>query len=505
MPLFGRRKSETQASASSPPRVVVDAARRLIRGRFDAATNNDVSRRHWAMADSLSADAAASPGVRRMLRDRGRYETANNSYAKGIVLTLANDTVGSGPRLQLLTDNPDINDRVEEAFAQWCKAIDLPEKLRAMRMARAEAGEAFGVMAQNPRLNSRVKLDLRLFEADQVATPTITSLDPNAVDGVVFDAWGNPVEYHFLKRHPGDVARSGQFAFGHEYDTVPARNVIHYFRADRPGQSRGIPDITPALPLFALLRRYTLATIGAAETAANFAGILYTDAPAGGESEAVEPMDSIELEARALLTMPGGWRMEQMRAEQPTTTYNEFKREILNEIARCLNMPFNVAAGNSSGYNYASGRLDHQTYFKSLEVEQDFIERKVLDRLFAAFLDEAVLITGLLPLQVRSMIAAGELDHQWFWDGREHVDPAKEAMAQERRLNNNTTTLAAEYARKGLDWEHELRQRFKEKARDMDLRREFGLPESEPESASSMQAMVAEAVALALEEINTHE
>ncbi len=38
-----------------------------------------------------------------------------------------------------------------------------------------------------------------------------------------------------------------------------------------------------------------------------------------------------------------------MHAEQPATTYAEFKREILNEIARCLNMPFNVAAGNSSG------------------------------------------------------------------------------------------------------------------------------------------------------------
>ena len=26
----------------------------------------------------------------------------------------------------------------------------------------------------------------------------------NAVDGIVFDAFGNPVEYHVLKSHPGD-------------------------------------------------------------------------------------------------------------------------------------------------------------------------------------------------------------------------------------------------------------------------------------------------------------
>jgi hypothetical protein len=37
-------------------------------------------------------------------------------------------------------------------------------------------------------------------------------------------------------------------------------------------------------------------------------------------------------------------------------------------------MPFNVAAGNSSGYNYASGRLDHQTYFKAIRVEQAQLE-----------------------------------------------------------------------------------------------------------------------------------
>ncbi len=35
-------------------------------------------------------------------------------------------------------------------------------------------------------------------------------------------------------------------------------------------------------------------------------------------------------------------------------------------------MPYNVATGNSSCYNYASGRLDHQTRFKSIRVDQAF-------------------------------------------------------------------------------------------------------------------------------------
>jgi capsid protein len=245
--------------------------------------------------------------------------------------------------------------------------------------------------------------------------------------------------------------------------------MLHLFRVDRPGQVRGIPEITPALPLFAQLRRFTLAVISAAETAADFAGILYTDSPANGEADAAEPFEPIELEKRTLVTMPGGWKMSQIHAEQPTTSYAEFKHEILNEIARCLNMPFNVAAGNSSAYNYASGRLDHQTYFKSIRVDQSNMTRVVLDRILSAWLSEAILIEGLLPQSVRT--TDFDASHQWFFDGHEHVDPLKEANAQATRLSNHTTTLAYEYARQGRDWEDALFQRAKELA----LMSELGL------------------------------
>ena len=83
--------------------------------------------------------------------------------------------------------------------------------------------------------------------------------------------------------------------------------MVHDIRRDRPGQARGIPDITPALPLFAMLRDYSLATLAAAKAAAYFAGIIYTDAPANGESDSVEPVNQIELERNMLLTMPRGW------------------------------------------------------------------------------------------------------------------------------------------------------------------------------------------------------
>ncbi|MDL1952419.1 phage portal protein, partial [Acidobacteria bacterium ACD] len=157
------------------------------------------------------------------------------------------------------------------------------------------------------------------------------------------------------------------------------------------------------------------------------AAVIYTEAPPGGEAEEVDTLETVELERNMATVMPAGWKLGQMDAVQPTTTYAQFKGEILNEIARCLNMPYNVAAGNSSGYNYASGRLDHQSWYRSIRVEQRRMRACVLDRVLQAWLREAVLIEDLLPQSLRTVGATAP--HTWFWDGLEHVDPAKEANA----------------------------------------------------------------------------
>uniref|UniRef100_A0A7C4LLG5 Phage portal protein n=1 Tax=Schlesneria paludicola TaxID=360056 RepID=A0A7C4LLG5_9PLAN len=43
--------------------------------------------------------------------------------------------------------------------------------------------------------------------------------------------------------------------FQMEYDRIPATSVLHWFRCDRPGQARGVPDILPALPRYAEVGR----------------------------------------------------------------------------------------------------------------------------------------------------------------------------------------------------------------------------------------------------------
>ena len=437
-----------------------------LRARYDAAQTTDENRRHWANADALSANAAMNPYVRRTLRNRARYEVANNGYAKGIVNTLANYVIGTGPRLQMLTEDPEANRVIEREFSRWAKSVRLAHKLWTMRVSQCESGEVFGVLATNPHIDAPIKLELRLVESDQVATPWRFRDDAYLIDGIQYDEFGNPVAYFVLKRHPGDTSffkPSQRDAGVDDFDVIPADAVVHLYRAERPGQTRGVPEITSSLSLFAMLRRYSLAVLSSAEQAALPSGVIYTDAPADSEAASVEPMDQVEMDRGLWLTMPYGWKVGQIKAEQPTTMYGDYTSKVLNEIARPLNMPFNIASGNSAGYNYASGRLDHQSFFKAIRIDQSHLADIVLDRIFRAWINEAVLIEGLLPQSVRTLIAKAEgYPHQWFWDGFEHVDPAKEANAQATRLQNHTTTLAAEFARQGRDWEEELKQRAKE-------------------------------------------
>jgi capsid protein len=469
--ILGANGQPLEIKTSSPPSMPVRKTpgwNRQVRARYDAAQTTNDNRRHWAMADYLSADAAASPDVRRILRSRARYEIANNSYGKGILLTLANDTIGTGPRLQMLTEYEDLNREVELEFMMWSNAVRLPEKLRTMRLARCQDGEAFAIMAYNPRVMHEVKLDLMLIEADQVTSGKYLSFDDNEVDGITFDAFGNPDSYRVLKQHPG----GNNMNYNSSAVSIAAEAMLHIFRMDRPGQHRGVPEITPALPLFAQLRRYTQAVLANAESCANFSGVLYTDAPANGEADEVDPMAMIELERNMLMTMPGGWKMGQLDPKQPSTTYAEFVRQIIDELVRCIQMPSNLGRGNSDNSSFASGRLDIQGYLRMLRVDQSFIATVIMDRILCEWLREFFLLHP--PLDIRTRYPLPQ--HNWFWDASHYyIDPYKENRGLELSLKCHATTLAAVYANQGKDWESELYQLAREKK----LKKKLGLTDDD--------------------------
>lgn len=431
-----------------------------VRARYDAAQSGGTHAKHWTNADYLSPDMASSPAVRRTLRSRCRYEAANNSYAAGIISTLANYVVGTGPRLRLIPPM-DASDRVQrnllklsQAFNSWAWTIGLGRKLQTMRRAKSVDGEAFGMLVSRKVPVGQVSLGVSIFEADMVTDPTLAAmLDPAKPEGIELGPDGEPKNYRVLKVHPGSGASA---LYDSSAITVPANQILHWYDETRPGMHRGIPEITPALPMFAQLRRYTSAVVTAAETAADLAGVLETTTPADGESAAVDVGTTFDLEKGQLVTLPDGWRMGQMKAEHPGPQHETFIRCIVREIGRCIDMPYAVAAMDASGHNYSSMRGDWQAFFQSILTQRYGCEQQALDKILAAWMAEARYV---FPLQFPS-----EWDYAWDWPAAEPTDPVKQAEADELDLRNRTTTYARVYARRGLNSDDELRQVVREQA-----------------------------------------
>lgn len=425
----------------------------IIRASYDIAKTNDDNRRHWANADGLAADAGLTSGVRTLIRNRSRLEFANHPVIKGIGQTLAEDVIGSGPMLRMRTGNKTRDRQIVRAWERWAGRVRLARKLLTMRLTKCRDGEVFAMLISRPGAGPReVALDVRLLEADQVATLNIRG-EWLGTDGITLDGAGNPISYQVLTRHPGDTVNPmalGEF-------TVPARFMIHWFNAERPGQHRGVPELASSLPFCSVERAYMQAVLDAARLAADVSGVLHSDQAPTSENGAddpgtLPPGSTIETARNMVVSMPGGWDFTQVKAEQPINTFADFRHEVVSAYARPVNMPFSIAAADTSRHNMASGRLDTQLYLRSIKVQQAEGAATVLEPIFDAWAFEAALVGEIEPLDL------DEDDHDWLWDEAQYDDPVKAANAADVQLKNESTTLQRQYSRRKLDWEPEVEQ-----------------------------------------------
>lgn len=441
------------------------------RAGYDLARTGRTNKKHWADADNLDAVSQLTPEVRRRLRMRSRHEVLNNCYAAGVVRTLVADTVGMGPRLQMLTDDAGLNRSVEDLWRLWSTMVDWPLTCRVLCGVEIVAGEAFAVFRDSKKLDRMgfpVTLDLRLIEPDQVADPWggLLPFDPRGDDGVEVDEEGDVVAYRILKVHPGNN-RNFLHASPLDADRVDARNVIHWYQPQRPNQLRGATQLAPGLPIMAQLRRFTQATLTAAEVAAMLAGVLELAEGtlplpnSDDEEDQLTALDMVPLVEGMLLTVPGGGKVSQFKPEQPTTNYDMFVAAKLRELGRAINMPFGKVAGDHSRYNFSSGRMDDAPYWHDRDIARGALEAKAFDRTFWKWCDFAKFsIPGLVRHEGRWW----ELRHRWQYDARPVTDPVKDATADELNLTNASDSLAAIAARDGVTEEELIlaRRRTKE-------------------------------------------
>lgn len=444
---------------------------RAVNGSYDAAGSSDEYKNYWAPADALDADSANSAAVRATLVKRSRYDIANNGYSDGIASTYATDLIGIGPSLRMQTGSDGFNRMVEAAWFEWCQEVKFRRKLWCTAHAKHQDGEGLGVLRRNKKLKHAVKLDWVLHETEQCQTPYIPFGEAGKIDGIQFDEFGNPTFYEFLEHHPG-ANSVGLNRFG-KSELVPAAYVTHWFKLRRPGQHRGIPECSSTLNLGAASRRWREATLAAAEQVADFSLFIKTMFEPD-EMDTVSPMSTLDINKRMMTALPAGYDAFQPKAEQPTAGHSEFSKSLINEQARPKSMPYNKAACDSSSYNYASGRLDHQTYYGQLDVDRADCNDCVLDVIFAVWFDQAVVTNGWLGGNPDA-ISTGAKAHFWDWPKYPVADIGTEADASDKKLKNGTSSIAAEHIACGIDPEDELHKTAESHGISDDQQRQINL------------------------------
>lgn len=441
-----RKTDSVRSYLATPERVPSQSVNRLrqqIHASYDAAGNSTEFQNYWAAADAKSADAANSHGVRRRLVMRSRYEVGSNGYADGICQTHANYLVSTGPTPRIATGNAAIDSLFKAEWLKWSKATQFRRKLWCMAHAKVQDGEAFAVIIRNPRVRHDIKLDLKLVECDQVHTPYLPYQEVGRIDGIHFDDYGNVIAYDILKQHPG-----GPFAvFAQQPDTIRARYVCHWFQMRRPGQHRGIPELTSTLQVGASSRRLRESVVAANEAAADFTVLLTSSMTPDESSESVSPMATLPIEKRMMVQLPEQTDAKQLEAKHPNAQYAEFMKLQIGEQGRPKSMPYNLSACDSSGHNYASGKLDREAYHMQLDVEREDGADLVLDKVGREFALEFELLYGLRPGRISNEPI------EWGWPSHPVADVESEANAIDRRLRNGSVSPSRAYRESGEDYE----------------------------------------------------
>ena len=422
--------------------------------RWDAADTNRLNRAHWSTATGQPINADLAERLE-TLRARATYEAANNTRVEGVITPHAAHSVGPrGPTLQVQSDDEAYNTALEGLWRDWWQKPDATGQLSGAELLRCWvrslwlSGEYLAQIVTDPDVFDGVSMRVLDIAPRRLGTPPDQAGDADIALGVRRKRTGKPTQY-FIQEPT--LMGPWELDTG-KYDTVPADLIMHGFVTQEPGQVRGVPWLSTSLDVIADLRDYDAEVLDAARAAASMAVFWHTNHP---DSEYLEVSESTEIERRTQSTGPPGWEPAMLTPQQPSTGYVDYRKEHQASIGRPVNMPLMLVRLTAERHNYSSARMDIQLYLGQLLVLQTMIESQSLNRLVDALAQEAEL-AGLLPRRPR------RVTYSWTWPKPPHVDPQKEAQAEDLTMKNGTTTYTEALAARGKDLDMTIAQRLAE-------------------------------------------
>lgn len=406
------------------------------------------------------ASARARPQLRQLARDMIR----NRAIAARARDVVVGSVVGAG--IVPSVTAPDLTQAQRDAIGAVVGEHLLTVKIDAMRehsLCELQAIAMAAIFSDGEVLVRRrwrdpayepdlaLPFQIELLEIDHLDHSRSGWGQNQVQEGIEYGPTGRVEAYHLLQFHPGDglgLLRQGTVR-------VPARDVLHLRRVDRPEQVRGVPWLAPVMLTLGELSDYQEAQILKQKVAALLAVILES------EGDGVTPPDMSQLATLgpgAVVQAPPGWKPN-FTTPPRVDGYPEFMKEGLRRIATGIGITYESLAGDLEGVNFSSGRMGRIDMDRNIDIWQALLVRQFCQGV-ERWMQDAWRKAPSLP--------RGAFRLEWTAPRRPLIDPTKEIPAMLAEIEGGLTSLQRQQRRLGYDPETIRREREEDRRLNAD-------------------------------------
>lgn len=280
---------------------------------------------------------------------------------------------------------------------------------------------------------------------NQLATPSQNAI----VMGVQIDKYNRPIQY-WIRQNNGQNYNTGQLY------AIPAEDIIHIYKQEFVGQTRGFGDIVASIDSLKQLDDFAVAELIAAKISA-CQGIFYekTGDTAGdfldqSADEVEDKGDFIQQIAPGIASIvPQGYTVKSVTPTHPNTNFAGFVKAIVRRIASACGISYNRLSHDYESVNYSSLRQASLDEAKTYATVQRFIIDNWKNIEYELFLRSYIINfpqTQLSPVKYRDY-----LDYHFISRKDAMFDEAKEIISVERKLAMGLSNPIIELEARGYD------------------------------------------------------
>lgn len=433
---------------------------------YDAGSASGSRSVNWLPSN---AGPNAAGGALPLIRRRSRDAIRNDPWAKAAIARLVSNTIGTGIQPFPLHPDKAVCKQLKELWSDWVADADADGRLDVYGIQAIAARAMFADGEALARLRPRrledglaVPLQIQTLEADHLPVEKTGALPSGneIIQGVEFDKVGRRAAYHLWRRHPGDFLGSG----GGPPQTivrVPAQQILHVYQAQRPGQVRGMPELTTVLLRLKSLDNFNDAVLFRQEVANLFAGFITRPEP---EQTGHDPMTGdastladdgfasiASLEPGAMNVLGVGESVEWSAPPDAGNNYDGFMRHQLTAACASVGVPYEVLTGDLRGVSDRVLRVILNEFHRQIEQLQwlTFINQ-FCRPMWAAWID-AVALAGVLPMPDFYRNRRAYLRVNWVPQGWAYVQPVQDIDAQERAVRAGFRSRSSVILSQGYD------------------------------------------------------